>query len=71
MKCLLDNIYIRIAVLRESNIEPKGIILNYKELGILDQYVGLATYKAKDKPYYLLGLPVIIDNDIKEFMIGV
>lgn len=71
MECLINNIYIRITVLRESNIEPKCIILNNKELSILDQYVGLATYKAKNKPHYVLGFPVIIDDNIKEFMIGV
>lgn len=67
---LIESIYNKIARVKNCNLEPKSIILNDKNLTML-KCAFWAYNLSYTKPVQLLGLPVIVDNDIKEFQIGV
>lgn len=67
---LVESIYNKIARIKNCGLEPKSIILNGNNLIMLKQAFG-AYNLSYTTPVQVLGLPVIVDNDIKDIQIGV
>lgn len=69
-KNLIESIYNKIARIKECGLEPKSVILNDDNL-ILLKRAFWAYNLSYTTTVQVLGLPVIVDNDIKDIQIGV
>ena len=67
---LIESIYNKIARIKECGLEPKNVIMN-DEHSIMLKRLAWIYALSYTEPEQVLGLPVIVDNDIKEFQIGV